>query len=276
MSNNLVLVIMDSCRYDSFLAAATPNIDRLGTAERRFSYASWTSPSHYVMLMGLMPHTSPTNVFASEVYKTEFTKWVDRLGVPDLSFKTFVPELSLAKVLGDLGYRTVGRVSMPVLNQFTTMSAHFDDYKLMSNHNDFAGMVEELEFFDDQPTFFFMNLGETHYPYMLKDLPKISGVHGVFKSMDEARAAKDSGQQEETFFTMDKMDMLRNQQIRCVEYVDGIVADLFRKAPANTHFIVTADHGELFGEDGYFGHGPIMHPKCFEVPFVEGRCPGGG
>ena len=28
---------------------------------------------------------------------------------------------------------------------------------------------------------------------------------------------------------------------------------------------------ELFGEAGYFGHGPIMHEKVFEVPFVEGR-----
>ena len=33
----------------------------------------------------------------------------------------------------------------------------------------------------------------------------------------------------------------------------------------------TADHGELFGEAGYFGHGPIMHEKCFEVPFLEGK-----
>ena len=31
------------------------------------------------------------------------------------------------------------------------------------------------------------------------------------------------------------------------------------------------DHGELFGEDGYFGHGPIAHDKVLEVPFVEGR-----
>ena len=28
---------------------------------------------------------------------------------------------------------------------------------------------------------------------------------------------------------------------------------------------------ELFGEAGYFGHGPIMHDKCFEVPFLEGK-----
>ncbi len=56
-----------------------------------------------------------------------------------------------------------------------------------------------------------------------------------------------------------------------VEHVDGLIGELFDIAPRNTHFIITADHGELFGEGGYFGHGPIMHEKCFEVPFLEGR-----
>ena len=36
---------------------------------------------------------------------------------------------------------------------------------------------------------------------------------------------------------------------------------------------MTSDHGELFGEGGYFGHGPIAHEKVFEVPFVEGLRP---
>ena len=27
----------------------------------------------------------------------------------------------------------------------------------------------------------------------------------------------------------------------------------------------------LFGESGFFGHGPIMHKKVYEVPFVEGK-----
>ena len=60
-------------------------------------------------------------------------------------------------------------------------------------------------------------------------------------------------------------------QSQLVEYIDGKIGELMDMTPPNTHFIVTADHGELFGEDGYFGHGPIMHEKCFEVPFVEGR-----
>ncbi|MCG6873073.1 MAG: sulfatase-like hydrolase/transferase [Gammaproteobacteria bacterium] len=272
MSNHLVFIIMDSCRFDSYQAAATPNMDRLAPAQRRYSYASWTSPSHYVMLMGLMPHESPQHVFASEVYKNEFVRWVDRLEVPDLSFKTFLPFLSLPKMLKDAGYRTVGRVSMPVLNQYTSMSQHFDDYKLMADHNDFAGMVEEIEFPEGENLFFFLNLGETHYPYMLTDAPRVSGVHGVFKRLGEDM----EDDQAKDFFQQDQMDMLRNQQVRCVEYVDGLVGDLYKKAPSNTHFIITADHGELFGEDGYFGHGPIMHPKCFEVPFLEGRRPGIG
>lgn len=272
MANNLVYIIMDSCRYDSFIRASTPNFDRLGSPEKRFSYASWTSPSHYTLLMGLVPHTSPSKVFASEVYKDEFVKWVSRLGVSDLSFKSFVPYLSLPRVLKDLGYRTIGRVSMPVLNSFTSISNFFDDYKLMKNHNDFRGMIAEMNFSADKPTFYFMNLGETHYPYMLdgSKMPRISGVHGVFKGMDDLLIAE-ACLRDDQFFDVKEMTRLHDQQVSCVSYIDSLMADLFEKCPDNTHFIVTADHGELFGEDGYFGHGPIMHSKCFEVPFLEGK-----
>lgn len=271
--NHLVYLIMDSCRYDSCSMANTPNIDSLGAVERRFSYASWTSPSHYAMLMGMMPHNSPCGVFASEVYKGEFKKWVGRLGIEGLSFKTFVPELSLPKILKDYGYRTIARVSLPVLNAHAGLNRFFDDYRLMDNHNDFAGMVREIAFPDQQPRFYFLNLGETHYPYMLNgaDLPHISGVHGVLKGLRDSTPEPASGV--ETFFPAEEMRRLHRQQIRCVEYVDGLIGDLYRKCPANTYFIVTADHGELFGEGGYFGHGPIMHDKCFEVPFVEGLRP---
>jgi hypothetical protein len=227
------------------------------------------------MLMGMVPHNSPRGVFASEVYKQEFAKWVNRLNVENLSFKTFVPQLSLPKVLNDYGYETIGRVSLPVLSQHTSMSKYFDDYKLMPNHNSFEVMVDEIEFPDDDPKFYFLNLGETHYPYMLdgENLPHISGVHGVFKKMDEFLLAEAKEETESEFFDQAEMQRLHQQQIQCVEYVDRLIGELFKKCPANTHFIVTADHGELFGEDGYFGHGPIMHEKCFEVPFLEGLRP---
>jgi hypothetical protein len=109
-----------------------PEYRQVGQAERRFSFASWTSPSHFTLLMGQVPHTSPRRVFASEVYKEQFAKWVDRLGVADLSFKTFVPELCLPIVMKNHGYRSIARVSMPVLNPYAGFTRGFDDYKLMS------------------------------------------------------------------------------------------------------------------------------------------------
>jgi Sulfatase len=134
MPNNLVLVVMDSCRFDSYSAAATPNMDSLAAGEMRYSYASWTSPSHYTLLMGMVPHQSPSRVFASEIYKADFSRWVQRLGIEELSFKTFVPELSLPKVLKEAGYRTVARVSLPVLNPLSGINRYFDSYKLMNRN----------------------------------------------------------------------------------------------------------------------------------------------
>ena len=267
---------MDSCRYDSFESAKVSNFSKIGKLEKRYSYASWTSPSHYTFLMGMIPHTSPDGVFASNVYREEFKKWTDRIGSEsNLTFADFVPELNLVKRLNDLGYRTVGKVSLPVLNPKTSMSVYFDDYKLMDDHNNFKGMVEEIDFLDNKPTFYFLNLGETHYPYMLKDdsLPHISGVHGVFKNLDDFIIHKeDAGSYDAgNFFTHPEMQRLKEQQIKTVKYCDTVFADLLKKCPPNTYFIITADHGELFGEDGYFGHGPIMHEKVFEVPFIEGK-----
>jgi membrane-anchored protein YejM (alkaline phosphatase superfamily) len=267
--NHIVFIVMDSCRYDSFAAAQTPNIDRLGTAQKRYSYASWTAPSHYAFTMGMMPHASPKNVYASEVYKDEFLQWKERTGSAAISFKDFLPELSVPRVLSKIGYRSVAKVSMPVLNKYTAISRHFDEYKLMDNHNNFAGMVDEIEFPEDEPHYYFLNLGETHYPYMLaaENLPHVSGVHGVLKAIgNEAEVASSAGQS----FDPELMKRLHQQQIKCVEYLDGLIGKLMAKAPPNTWYIVTADHGELFGEEGYFGHGPIMHEKCFEIPFVEG------
>jgi hypothetical protein len=274
--NHLVYIVLDSCRYDSFVRAKAPNAAKLGKAEQRYSFASWTSPSHFTLLMGQVPHESPKGVFASEVYKKQFVQWVNRLGGTELSFRSFVPDLWLPKVLKRLDYTNLARVSMPVLNAYAGLNRNFDDYTLMSNHNDFAGIVRGIEFPARERRFYFLNLGETHYPYMLKDaeLPRISGVHGVAKGMDDllARSADQNGGQAE-FFSKETMGFLHEQQVRCVEYVDTLLGELFEKCPPNTYFILTADHGELFGEDDYFGHGPVMHEKCFEVPFIEGLNP---
>lgn len=279
MKNNLLFIVFDSCRFDTFNGATTPNIDRLGEAKMCYSYATWTVPSHHVYMMGASPHSSPKGVFASEVYKKDFINWGTRLNIPDISFKGFVPRLSLPAFLKEHGYSTNALVSMPVLNQTTVLNTHFDRFQLMKAHNDFDAIIDQLIFEPDQPTFYLLNVGETHYPYILPgesgdDLPRISGLHGVFKHLDDNIIEGEGGRTVKTsddFFHMDRMLQLKEKQRTNIEYLDRLFEKLYEKVPRNTHIIVTSDHGECFGEDGYFGHGPIIHDKVFEVFFTEGR-----
>ena len=271
-ARNFVLLILDSCRFDSFVAAHPKTMNQLGTIERRYSYASWTSPSHFNLLMGLLPHQNPKNVFASTYYKKELAGLAHRLGIPEMGFVDMVPRLWLPHFLKySLGYRTQAIVSLPVLNGHTPLNVDFDRWELAPAHNDLRAMIPMLHFDEDRPTFTLLNTGETHYPYATPDEPEsdwpvIHGVHGVFKRAGGGSMLTEA----EAGFNMERLEQLRQRQIQTVDWVDGAVSDLIDSLPPNTWLTVTADHGELFGEDGFFGHGPIQHEKVLEVPFVEG------
>jgi hypothetical protein len=279
--NNFIIVILDSCRYDSFMAAEPKVITKLGKVEHRWSYCSWTGPSHYNLLMGLVPHISPPHVFASEYYKEDFFNYNKRLGSDGIEFAKLIPSLYMPIYLQQsMGYRTHAKVSLPVLNPKTPINRGFDTFKLMDKHNDMSAMLDDMTFPEDRPSFYLLNVGETHYPYATPDedpseWPRISGVHGVFKHLDnhivggELKADEDAPK----FFDQEKLDILRERQIHTVRYLDGVIERLYNMVPRNTWIIVTADHGELFGEEGYFGHGPIQHDKVFEVPYLEGIVP---
>jgi hypothetical protein len=262
------------------MAAAPKTIMKLGPVERRWSYASWTGPSHYNLLTGLLPHSSPPNVYASEYYKEDFYNFNKRLGAKGVEFAKMVPALWLPGFLRNtLGYETHARVSLPVLNQKTGVNRDFDSFQLMDKHNDMRSMLPTLKFPTDRPGFWLLNVGETHYPYAKPDedssmWPRISGVNGVFKKLDtqiDEQGNLMSSADAPQWFDQEKLDQLKERQIDTVRYLDKVFEELWDIVPKNTWVVVTADHGELFGEGGYFGHGPIMHEKCFEVPFLEGK-----
>src|SRR3954447_6916955 len=236
---NFVVVILDSLRYDSWVAAQPEVLSQLGPVERRWSYATWTAPSHYNLLMGLLPHTSPPEVYASEYYKQDFLRYGERLGVPDMEFKKLLPSMFLPTYLKrTLGYRTHARVSMPVLNEHTVINRDFDSYRLMPKHNDMAAMLDDMQFDETAPSFHLLNVGETHYPYALphedpSQWPRISGVHGVFKRLDDQ--PEDAAPTEpREFFDQATLTELRGRQVKAVEYIDGVLARLFDRLPSNT------------------------------------------
>jgi hypothetical protein len=274
--NNYVMIVFDSCRYDSFWRARPKTIRKLGKLEQRWSYATWTAPSHYNLLMGLMPHTSPRLVYASEYYKRDLLRFNDRLGSEGLEFRSFIPRLNLPVLLQKLGYETHAMVSLPVLNPTTAINTGFDSFTLMEKHNDMRAMLRRMKFNEEKPSFYLLNVGETHYPYALPNepadaWPRISGVHGVFKHLDDLVVGGKLRRGGNRMFDQDKLETLRRRQIGAVRYLDDVVEELFDLVPKDTYITITSDHGELFGEDGFFGHGPVQHEKVMEVPFIEGK-----
>jgi hypothetical protein len=216
-------------------------------------------------------------VFASEYYKKDFLRFNERLGSDQIQFNSFIPRLSLPLLLQRLGYRTHAMVSLPVLNPTTILNCGFDEYRLMDRHNDMRAMVKQMRFSPEYPSFYLLNVGETHYPYALpgepeSEWPRISGVHGVFKHLDElVVGGKLSRRSRPKMFVQRELEELQQRQVQAVKYLDTVVEELFDLVPENTYVTITSDHGELFGEDGYFGHGPILHEKVLEVFFTEGK-----
>ena len=49
--------------------------------------------------MGLLPHTSPPEVYASEYYKQDFLRYSERLGVEGIEFKRLLPSIFLPTYL---------------------------------------------------------------------------------------------------------------------------------------------------------------------------------
>ena len=95
-------------------------------------------------------------------------------------------------------------------------------------------------------------------------------MHGVFKHLDDE---PDEPAEPREFFDQARMRELRERQINAVGYLDGVFARLFDRLPSNTWVIVTSDHGELFGEDRYFGHGPVDAREGARGPVRRGPRP---
>ena len=130
-TNNLIVITLDSCRFDTFMQAAPKTILKLGKPEKRYSYASWTAPSHYNLLTGLLPHTTPPNVYASEYYKEDFFNYNKRLGAKGIEFGKMIPGLWLPGFLRNtLGYTTHARMTLPVMNPKTGINRDFDSFQI--------------------------------------------------------------------------------------------------------------------------------------------------
>ena len=238
--HNIVLVVMDSVRADSFSSENCPNIFNLCKNGMKFTraYASanWTLPSHTSMLTGLYPSEH---------------------GAVRRQFLAYRPTHEyLPNRLRQMGYWNQGIVRMNFLHPKFGLGFAFDAYQqhsLATAADIFAQCQTSTE-----PFFIFINLGDTHSPFVCPSvLEKIcDGERNRAYNFNRLSLNDD-------YFTN-----LRIQQDSCLQYIDSQIPSLIESLPTGTRFIFTSDHGELFGEESQFGHSGLLNTKVLHVPLM--------
>lgn len=242
---NVLFLVLDSLRYDTFIEAKTPNFDAVGDARRVHSFGCFTLPSMLGYFMGFPPIGSGIGTLFPEVPRYE---WVPK------HFKK-------------LGYQTIwfSRNALPLKLDIVMnggFTRHFDFTKTLEYTNVTATTVQIINDIKNvvsakgqqHPIFSAVLIMDTHRPYSWG-----TGNQDIVPSKPELNFAN---------------------QVKAIEYVDSLFPRLraaFRNTPRKTRVIITSDHGELFGPK-HWSHDPsslkspiVFDEKLFEIPLVIGE-----
>ena len=278
---NVVLIVLDTVRVDhlsmhGYRRQTTPQIDNLAaegvTFDGCISTSPWTLPAHVTMFTGLYP-----NEFAAD--------WM-------IPFGNRHP--TLAEAMAERGYATGGFVGnlgyCGRQNGIDRGFARYEDYYVQPDvfafsslvgaelttrfvgaafgtylRNDaatvtdrFLGWARELE---GRPFFAFLNYYDAHETYRPPE--------GFDRYLPDIDPGSRFGQTER----LERHKKLVADYDGCITYIDHHIGRLMRELDDsglldNTLVIVTGDHGEMFGEQGLFGHAYSLYRPLLHVPLV--------
>lgn len=282
--HDVVFVLVDTLRADALGAyGATPSpspaIDALATESaqfaRAYAQASWTFPS----VAALMSSRHPSRL---GLLAPPDTKRGDALPV--------IPDGAalLAERLRAAGFRTASFFKNPFLSLGSGVERGFDVHEhvggddadghsagqLVSAALRWARTLARARAAGDRaPFFLYLHFMEPHVDYQppAEFVPEMARRYrgpqdGSAKRLHAARRAGNAFSAEDVAFLE---AMYRGE----VAYLDTQIARLRRELGAlglwrdDTLFVLTADHGEQFGEHGDFEHGD-MHVENVHVPLL--------
>lgn len=253
---DILFLTLDSCRYDTFAAADTPNLKAIGPLYLAHSPSHFTYGAHASFFMGFTPGVAEK----SEAYiNPKFAKIFKLEGA---GFPGFVPAYlslegkNIVDGLRNKGYFTIGSGAVGWFNDKTStgksLTSDFDVFFFTGNT---YSLRLQLDWIHSQmqktslPKFVFLNIGETHVPYYYENAP--------WDLTDNPCRP---------FASDNDLQKCRIRQKACLEYVDEQLA-LLLKQFAQATVLICSDHGDCWGEDGLWEHG-IHHLKTLEVPLL--------
>ena len=252
---NVIVYVIDCLRADRVGAfgsarGLTPSIDALArdgvVLEQAWSCASWTKPSVGCMLTGQLP--------------------------PRHGGRTATDRISddaprLAEAFARAGYQTRALVANPVLDgkafgfgrgfhSYRNLAKEYVERAVNAVPADATDITKDLAQWiptvKNRPFFLYAHSLDLHYPYEARAIP--------------GRPAPGPGASESDLYDSE----IAYNDLELGKVIDGLKSLGMME---DTVLVVTADHGEEFGEHGQNRHGHTLYQSLVHVPLVI-RLPG--
>jgi hypothetical protein len=262
---NVLLLTYDSCRYDVLAEAHTPVLDAHAEVVPAQAPGNFTYASHQAFFVGILP-----NAPIAAPYVNRFERQLMGLRnagavrVAKDAHMLLSSERNLVHAFKEAGYATIGTGAM-------------DWFRLAPLREGFGKFLftgtdaqRQVDFILDslprrRPFFGFVNFGETHAPYDYAGKASRCPVDVFARRISWPPREEGPVGRENPAFA---------HQVEAAEFLDVQLGGLLERLPPDTIVVLCADHGDCFGEDGYWGHG-FNHPKVLEVPLAIFRLGGG-
>ncbi|MCP4655824.1 MAG: sulfatase [bacterium] len=283
---NVLLIVIDTLRYDhmgcyGYDRRTTPNMDRLAARslvfDNAYAQSPWTKTSVATLLTGLYPYRH--GVFSEGGEESVLSQ----------------SALSLAEILRDNGYRTVGISGNPHVSRRSGLGQGFDSFSSISkwpeenNTREVAeATLQSLEGLDPgRGSFLYVHFLDPHDPWaspgecgaFLDGLSTrkpavragnayvLSGEHEIEEELPTGKMprAHELGDEElEYLFGLYDCEIsLVDQEIgRILEYLKE------KKWSERTLVVICSDHGEEFLEHGMLRHGYQLFGEAVRVPLI--------
>ncbi len=290
---NIVLITMDTVRADHLSAYGygqdtTPNLARLAEKgvlfENAVSAAPWTLPSLSAIYTGLLPHQSGANAFrplnprwktiesvlghygyATAGFNANYYYGESGWGLGSGFEKYDDDRTTLAY---NLSRTLLGRVAIqPVYQNLVRYDAFYRRDAAALN----GSVLDWLRHRPTGPFYVYINYFDVHSPYV----PPAPYNHrfGTLPESVVRRWGAEGGFRPKRPLPATDRKALINGYDNSLAYLDAQIGRLVRKIESspggkNTVFVITADHGEAFGEHGAYQHGNDLHWEEIHVPLI--------
>ena len=286
---SVVIVTLDSCRYDVAAQARVPHLSALGPLLRAESPGTYTLPAHAALFNGSLPRpvSGPLSVNGKRV-EALWRSAAARGSVKRAAIPFDTP--TLMEHYAGRGYRVIGAGGVTFFDpqdQANGLPIPFPEFHYFGKPSraaaTTAGRVVNRESalplahapflaercLEAERFFLFVNCQSTHIPYTTPNSLLTDETTGLLRRLYRLHDLK-APPPGDAHLVQEEVHQLLAMQRRALEWADARLGELFTLLSQREPLVVVcADHGEEFGEGGRYGHGH-PHPTVSTVPLWRG------